>query len=159
MLNVFLSALLGLTLVVAQAAWAEAPAPRPPAPTVLPVKQASGTVLTVTPDQADWMYAAGAIATLRIRLAVDLYPEGGVAVRYRLGPEMLDAPEQRAVVPAEGLLRSGTCAARRADAASARAVDAHGRGLPPQLCQRSRLGRPQPLLWRAGRAARGWAAR
>jgi len=103
MLNVVLSALLGLVLVVLQPAWADTSS-TPPPPTVLPVQVAPGTVLTVTPDRADWMYAAGATATLRIRVAVAPYPAGGVAVRYRVGPEMLDAPEQRAVVPAEGLV-------------------------------------------------------
>jgi len=104
MLSRLVSALLGLVLVDVQPAWAEGASalPRLPLPlplqtflTVQPVQPAPGTVLMVTPDRADWMYGANQPATLRIRVALDPYPAGGVVVRYRLGPEMLETPEQR----------------------------------------------------------------
>jgi cephalosporin-C deacetylase-like acetyl esterase len=42
-----------------------------------------------------------------VRVLADHAPIGGITVKYRVGPEMMDAPEQGAVVPAEGLVIDG----------------------------------------------------
>lgn len=76
--------------------------------TIRPVPEAPATqAVRVAPDRADWTYAVGEPVTFRITVAVSPYPENGVAVSYRVGPEMLDAPEQTALVPAGGLAVAG----------------------------------------------------
>lgn len=72
--------------------------------TILPVPDALATQLVrVAPDRADWTYAPGDPVTFRITVAVTPYPAEGVAIKYRLGPEMLEGAEKSATVPAAGL--------------------------------------------------------
>jgi hypothetical protein len=71
---------------------------------ILPVAADPAAVLTVTPDRADWTYAAGAKAGMRVALALSPYPAGGVPIRYRLGPDMREGEERSAIVPEGGLL-------------------------------------------------------
>ncbi|WP_338761721.1 acetylxylan esterase [Massilia sp. METH4] len=59
--------------------------------------------LTVTLDRPDWTYKTGQGATVRIRLDVEPYPAGGIPIRYRIGPDMLEGPARTAVVPKAGL--------------------------------------------------------
>lgn len=66
-------------------------------------RRVSTLQITLAPDRPDWTYAPGEPARFRVRLAWDHHPVGGVAIRYRVGPEMLDAPEREAIVPPEGL--------------------------------------------------------
>ena len=65
---------------------------------------AANTPLQVTLTRADWTYQVGDQAAFRIHLKLNPYPAGGVRVRYRLGPDMLEGAEQVATVPKEGLL-------------------------------------------------------
>jgi cephalosporin-C deacetylase-like acetyl esterase len=74
-----------------------------PAISILPAA-AADSPLKVTPDRADWTYALGASARFHVTLDLAPYPPDGVPVKYRLGPEMREAAEQSAVVPAEGLV-------------------------------------------------------
>lgn len=76
--------------------------------TIRPVPEAPATQLVrVAPDRADWTYAVGETATFKVTLALNPYPAEGVAIKYRVGPEMLDAPEQTATVTAAGLTLPG----------------------------------------------------
>ncbi|MGQ3052052.1 MAG: acetylxylan esterase [Roseateles sp.] len=75
-----------------------------PAPaTLLPVVQPADAVLTVRPNRADWTYPLGAPASFHIAVDLKPYPVGGVAIKYRLGPDMREGREVDAVVPAQGL--------------------------------------------------------
>jgi cephalosporin-C deacetylase len=76
---------------------------QPAPPTLLPVVQPAGAVLSVKPDRADWTYPLGAPASFHIAFDLKPYPAGGVAIKYRLGPDMREGGEIDAVVPAEGL--------------------------------------------------------
>lgn len=60
--------------------------------------------LQVTPDRADWTYHLGAPASFRISFNLSPYPAAGVAIKYKLGPEMREGDERSAVVPAGGLV-------------------------------------------------------
>jgi len=64
---------------------------------VLPVAPLPGAQLTVQPDHADWLYALGQAAQLRID------GPAGATVRYRLGPEQFEGAPHSAVLPAGGL--------------------------------------------------------
>lgn len=75
--------------------------------TILAAEQPADAVVMVTPDHADWTYQPGEPVAFRIKVAADPYPAEGVSVKYRIGPEMLDAELKAAVVPAEGLTLDG----------------------------------------------------
>lgn len=96
-----------LTLLLSLALCLGAPAAdsaRPIDQTILPVPAPVATqLIRVAPDRADWTYAPGEPVTFRITVALDPYPSAGVAIKYRLGPEMLEGAEQTAIVPATGL--------------------------------------------------------
>lgn len=95
--------LLCLALVTTTASFAAASLP--PATTVLPVPAPAATqLIRVAPDRADWTYAPGEPVTFRITVALDPYPAAGVAIKYKLGPEMLEGAEKSATVPAAGLV-------------------------------------------------------
>jgi cephalosporin-C deacetylase len=89
--------------VLLVASWPAASEVALPGVRVLPVAAPGGS-LSLTPDHADWTYAAGEPANVRVRFALDPYPAGGVPITYRLGPDMREGAERSAVVPAEGLL-------------------------------------------------------
>lgn len=77
--------------------------------TILPAEYPPGMVVTVTADHPDWTYQPGEAVLFKIKVAADPYPAEGVSVKYRIGPEMLDAELKAAVVPADGLtLQGGT---------------------------------------------------
>ncbi len=91
--------------LAAEASPAGAPLPAPA------TRRVSTLQITLAPDRAGWTYAPGEPVKFLVRLAWDQQPVGGVAIRYRVGPEMLDAPEKEAVVPLEGLeIDGGTLA-------------------------------------------------
>lgn len=105
-------------LLLALAALAAAPfapaqandtfAPPEGAPLPAPATRRISTLeISVAPDRPGWTYATGEKARFRVRLAWDQQPVGGIEIRYRLGPEMLEAPEQTAVVPIGGLELDG----------------------------------------------------
>lgn len=70
---------------------------------VLPVPQDAAAQLTIVPDRADWTYAPGASATMRVQVALKPYPAAGVPIRYRIGPDMREGEERTAIVPEQGL--------------------------------------------------------
>jgi cephalosporin-C deacetylase len=73
-----------------------------PAISILPAEPAR-TALKITPDRADWTYQLGASARFHISFDLTPYPEAGVPIKYKLGPETMEGAEQEAVVPAAGL--------------------------------------------------------
>lgn len=75
-------------------------------PQLLPVVQPADALLSIKPDRADWTYLLGAEARFHIALDLKPYPAGGVAIKYRLGPDMREGREIDAVLPAEGLTLS-----------------------------------------------------
>lgn len=76
-----------------------------PAQSEVHLREAAPTTapLTVTLDRPDWTYATGDSAVFRIQIDVKPYPAGGIRIRYRLGPDMLEGPDLSANVPAQGL--------------------------------------------------------
>jgi cephalosporin-C deacetylase len=89
--------LFGLALLLAPADWAQAGVE------VLPVAQDAHAPLTIESDRADRLYALGSRARLHIAVKRTPYPNEGVPVRLRLGPDMLEGAEREVRVPAEGL--------------------------------------------------------
>jgi len=96
--------------VLAASAWAQRSDPTPALPpaalataTVLPVVLADDAVLRITPDRSNRLYPLGSPARLHVKFRLDPYPAAGVPIRWRLGPEMLEGPENESIVPAEGL--------------------------------------------------------
>ncbi len=72
---------------------------------IIPVPPPAATnVIRITPDRADWTYPLGATPVFKVNLAVSPYPDEGIPITYRLGPEQLEGAEQTAVVPADGLI-------------------------------------------------------
>lgn len=63
----------------------------------------SDAVLQVSLDRADWTYAVGQAATFRVKFNLAPYPAEGVAITYRLGPDMLEGAERTVTVPEQGL--------------------------------------------------------
>ncbi len=60
--------------------------------------------LQVVPDRADWTYAAGAPVTFRVFATRDGHPFPLPSVTWKVGPEMLDATEEKTgPLPTEGL--------------------------------------------------------
>ncbi len=104
------SLLLALTLAISSTFAADTAATAlPPATTVLPLPAPTATqLIRVSLDRADWTFAPGDPASFKITVALDPYPAGGVAIKYRLGPEMLEGGEKLATVPAEGLVLPAT---------------------------------------------------
>jgi cephalosporin-C deacetylase len=74
------------------------------APTFIPVARKPESKLSLTPDRGDWTYALGAKATIEIKFDIKPYPEKGIEIKYKLGPEMREGEEKSAVVPAAGLV-------------------------------------------------------
>jgi cephalosporin-C deacetylase-like acetyl esterase len=75
----------------------------PPADwTILPVPPSSQRV-RVTPDHSDWTYALGEKVRFLVTIVSQPYPEAGVKISYRLGPDMLEGMAHTAMVPATGL--------------------------------------------------------
>lgn len=92
-----------LPLLLAALPLAYAATPTAPT-TILPVPEAPATqLIRVAPDRADWTYAPGDKVTFHLTVAVTPYPAEGVAIKYRLGPEMLEGAEKSVTVPAAGL--------------------------------------------------------
>jgi cephalosporin-C deacetylase len=76
--------------------------------TIRPVPEAPATQLVrVSVERPDWTYATGEAAVFRVKIALEPYPASGVAIKYRIGPEMLEGAEQSATVPADGLTLPG----------------------------------------------------
>lgn len=76
--------------------------------TIRPVPEAPATQsVRVVPDRADWTYEIGDTVNFRVTVALEPYPEEGVAVKYSIGPEKFQGPEQTAHVPAGGLTLAG----------------------------------------------------
>ncbi|MBL9208616.1 MAG: acetylxylan esterase [Opitutaceae bacterium] len=65
------------------------------------------TQVRVVPDRPNWTYQPGEKVSFRVSLVWDQHPLEQVAISYRVGPEMMDLPEKKAVVPAEGLVIDG----------------------------------------------------
>lgn len=65
------------------------------------------TQLRVAPDRAGWTYQPGEPVTFRVSAWWDQQPLDGVPITYRVGPEMMEGPEKKTIVPAEGLRISG----------------------------------------------------
>lgn len=90
---------------------ADAPsAALPPEGAPLPAfasRRVSTLEISLAPDRPGWTYAPGEPVKFRVQLDWDQQPVGGLTIRYRVGPEMLDAPEQTAVVPREGFVIDG----------------------------------------------------
>src|SRR6186997_68025 len=61
----------------------------------------------VAPDRPGWTYQAGESVKFRVTVIADQQPLGGVAIAYRVGPEMMPVEEKTAVVPADGLTIDG----------------------------------------------------
>jgi len=60
--------------------------------------------LQVVPDRADWTYTPGALVTFRVFATRDGHPFPLPSVTWKVGPEMLDATEEKiGPLPAEGL--------------------------------------------------------
>jgi cephalosporin-C deacetylase len=70
-----------------------------------PAQDRTGVVrLQVVPDHADWTYTRGAPVAFRVFATRDGHPFPLPSVTWKLGPEMLDATEEKTVpLPAEGL--------------------------------------------------------
>ena len=65
--------------------------------------------LQVVPDRADWTYALGAPASFRVFATRDGHPLALPAVTWKLGPEMLEATEEKTVpLTAAGLTVKAT---------------------------------------------------
>ena len=61
----------------------------------------------VAPDRPDWTYALGEPVRFRVAVTADQHLLTGTTVTYRVGPEMMPAPERTATLPAEGLVIDG----------------------------------------------------
>lgn len=70
--------------------------------TILPVPPSSQRV-RVTPDHSDWTYAIGEKVRFLVTIVSEPYPEAGVKISYRLGPDMLEGVAHTAMVPPTGL--------------------------------------------------------
>ena len=101
---IFLPLAFALTIVTSRAAEASSN----PLPTPKPADARVATLqVRVRPDRAGWTYAPGEAATFHVSIAADQQPVGGLAITYRVGPEMMPAPDKTAVVPAGGLTIDG----------------------------------------------------
>ena len=85
-------------LLLAAPAWASVKAS-----TAIVAVVASDAVLQVGLDRPTWTYQVGDSATFSIKFNVKPYPAEGVAITYRLGPDMLEGAEHAATVPQQGL--------------------------------------------------------
>lgn len=97
-LSIAAGVLLAAQLLWAGPAGAAAPSEVRVAQAVLP-----NAPLTVSLDRPDWTYRVGDPAAFLVRIDRKPYPAEGIRISYRLGPDMLEGPEQSAVVPEEGL--------------------------------------------------------
>lgn len=70
-------------------------------------QRVASTQLRVVPDRAGWTYKTGEHAKFKVTAFWDQQPLEQVAIKYRVGPEMIDVPEKTAVVTAEGLVIDG----------------------------------------------------
>lgn len=70
-------------------------------------KRAAAVQIVVSPDRPDWSYKMGEKARFTVTVAADNVPLEGVAVSYRVGPEMMPAHEVAAVVSSGGLVIDG----------------------------------------------------
>ncbi|HRP04641.1 MAG TPA: acetylxylan esterase, partial [Opitutaceae bacterium] len=70
-------------------------------------QRVASTQLRVVPDRAGWTYKTGEPAKFKVTAFWDQQPLEQVAIKYRVGPEMLEVPEKTAVIPAEGLVIDG----------------------------------------------------
>lgn len=77
---------------------------------ILPVPPpTSSQSVRVSPDHPDWSYALGDKVSFHVTIPMKNYPEAGVKISYRLGPEMLEGEPRTATVPSAGLtLKGGT---------------------------------------------------
>ena len=74
------------------------------APSVRSQDRTGAVRLQVVPDRADWTYAPGAPVVFRVSATRDGHPFPLPSVTWKLGPEMLDPTEEKAVpLPAEGV--------------------------------------------------------
>lgn len=69
--------------------------------------RAAAVQVRVAPERAGWTYGVGEPVTFLVSVVADQQPVEGVSVTYRVGPEMLDAAPQTAVVPVGGLRITG----------------------------------------------------
>jgi cephalosporin-C deacetylase-like acetyl esterase len=69
--------------------------------------RAAAVQVRVAPERAGWTYGVGEPVTFLVSVVADQQPVEGVSVTYRVGPEMLDAASQTAVVPVGGLRITG----------------------------------------------------
>jgi cephalosporin-C deacetylase len=65
------------------------------------------TQIRVVPDRANWTYQPGEKVSFRVSVIWDQHPLDQVAISYRVGPEMMEVPEKKAMVPADGLVIDG----------------------------------------------------
>ncbi|MBL9203055.1 MAG: acetylxylan esterase, partial [Opitutaceae bacterium] len=70
----------------------------------LRAEASAALTLRITPDRPDWKYAPGEPVKFHVSLPG---ATEGIAVRYRLGPEMMPAEERAATVPPAGLTIDG----------------------------------------------------
>src|SRR3990172_12996577 len=74
------------------------------APSVRSQDRTGAVRLQVVPDRADWTYAPGAPVVFRVSATRDGHPFPLPSVTWKLGPEMLDPTEEKAVpLPAAGV--------------------------------------------------------
>jgi len=67
----------------------------------------ANTQIRVSPDRAGWTYKPDEPVKFHVSVVWDQQPLEGVTIKYKIGPEMLEAPERTAVVPAAGLTLDG----------------------------------------------------
>jgi len=67
--------------------------------------------IQVAPERPSWTYRVGEPVRFKVTVTADKHPLGGLPLTYRVGPEMLPAKEQQAVLPSDGtplLIDGGT---------------------------------------------------
>lgn len=69
--------------------------------------RATTTTLRVTPDHPDWTYQPGEHVIFRVQALWDQVPVNGLAVKYRIGAEMMPAEDKAANLTADGLVIDG----------------------------------------------------
>jgi cephalosporin-C deacetylase-like acetyl esterase len=70
-------------------------------------KRVATVQIRVAPDHRDWTYKVGEPARFRLTVTADNEPIANVPVTYTVGPELMPAVTQSAVVPLEGLVIEG----------------------------------------------------
>ncbi len=94
-------------LLVAAPAWCSVTA----STTIVPVV-AADAVLQVGLDRPTWTYQVGDAATFSVKFNLKPYPAEGIAITYRLGPDMIEGTERTALVPEQGLRLSAPAPTR-----------------------------------------------